>query len=177
MEDLTLAIVERTDIASFSSNMVYDLMDDTDAYDDNFFVRTPDGPRLMPSVVPDKTRFTQFAQRIADIRSGGRSECDVKVRIGGVVDFRASSLLEASYRLTSLDSDLASTRRHRPDSVNSGLSAGLPLVDESQVDFRLDKSGHEQIQRRVTCSYEAYYANMSEDSDMAEDDEMEDDDS
>jgi hypothetical protein len=177
MEHFTSAIVERTGIASFSLNMIYDLQDETAIYDENFFIRTPDGPRLMTFHVPDKTRFLQFAQRIADVRTGGRSGCDITLRIGGVVDGRASTLLEASYKPPISSSDGASTGQHQPDSVDSGRSAGVPAVDGTQIGFDLNQNGHDQIQRRVTSSYDAYDANMSEDSDMAEEDELEDDDS
>jgi hypothetical protein len=147
MEDFLLANVERTDIASFSFNLIYDLQDETDTYDENFFIRTPDGPRLMTFHVPEKTRFMQFAQRIADVRTGGRSGCDITLRIGGVVDGRASTLLEASYKPPISSSDGSSTGQHQPDSVDSGRRAGVPAVNETHIKFDLDQNGHDLTTR------------------------------
>jgi hypothetical protein len=165
MEDLISALVERTDITKFSCNMVYELLEDTDAYNE-LFMETSEGPRMMLPVVPDKARFTQFIRKITDIRTRSRSGCAMDVRIGAKVDFSVLSLLHASYQPKMDSSDLGYPPSQYPRSVSRGCDANLSTAEETQIDFRIDGGGHADLQRRVTYSYPEYRSAMSEDSDM-----------
>jgi hypothetical protein len=137
MEDLISALVERTDITTFSFSMVYELLEDTDAYNE-LFIETSEGPRMMLPVVPDKARFTQYVRKITDIRTQPKMD----------------------------SSDLGYPPSQYPRSVSRSCDADLPTAEETGIDFRIDEGGHADLQRRVTYSYPEYRSAMSEDSDM-----------
>jgi hypothetical protein len=122
--------------------MTHDLRENSDDYEDGFFVHTSDGPRVMPSIVPDKAAFTQSVERIAEARQNGRPGCAVKVEMDSEVPGGRFKLLKASYIPEVPDSTLVGSK-HR---------ATLPPVDNLRIDFHSDKDGHAGLKANVSYS-------------------------
>jgi hypothetical protein len=159
--------VERSEIASFSFNITYDLQHEQPFVYDDFFIQTSEGPRLLPSVVPDKAAFTELVQQTINARTEGRSGCSVKVNFAGEIDEVFYGLLETKYK-PSIDSTASvpslSQRLH-----SVGLEhTGLPLLDETRIDFRVDRDSHEKIKAKLTYSGDDCSEDLLYDSDMEE---------
>jgi hypothetical protein len=169
IKNLTVAVVERSDIASFSFNITYDLQHEQTFVYNDFFIQTSEGPRLLPSVVPDKPAFTQLVQQTINARTDGRSGCTIKVNFAGEIDEVFYSLLETKYKPLINSTPSVPSLSQRLHSV--GLEhAGLPLMDETRIEFRLDRDSHNKIKAKLTHSGDENSEDMLEDSDMAEDD-------
>jgi hypothetical protein len=165
LEDLSSALIERTDITTISLNMVYELVDNIDVYDE-LFIETSSGALVMLSVVPGRATFTQVIQHITGIRNGRRSGCAINVRMGPKVDSSALPLLQASYQPKMDSSGLEVPASQHSSSVYGGCDASVPIVEDTQIDFHVDGVCHADLQRRVTYSYPEYRSTMLEDSDI-----------
>jgi hypothetical protein len=152
VEETILAVVEHVDIKSFAFNIVYDLdQGDWNGVYPRLFIGTNvnANTRLLPSVVPDKERFTEFVQQIANVRNDARPACGMRVKITADVEGTIFKLLNASY---SPMSDGSSINRF-PDPTNSAIAifnASAPPVDSNRISFRLDNTGHATLKSTLT---------------------------
>lgn len=136
IETLILAVVERTNVTSFTMDMVYDLIEDSRDYWD-FFVETSSGTRLLPSIVPDHSRFTNLVQQIKNKRSD-RPGCSIQIKMRALYLKDHYPLLTAKYDAPMIIIALTAG----PLLTGFGHDTTQPSLDDTRIIFCLDEDRH-----------------------------------
>jgi hypothetical protein len=142
--DLILTVVQRTKITSFHFEANYSLDEGFPDKYRRFFIQTDDGVFILPSVIPDKAKFTDFVRQIEGARSQESEGCSVTVEI--------SSDLFGGYDLLTADYD-ASQKKPTSTSVLPGIQPSIhyrskersEVINESQMIFRRDSKVHTKV--------------------------------
>jgi hypothetical protein len=133
---------------------VYYLRDGVRGYEDSF-IQTTQGTFILPSVVPDKAKFTIFVQGIRTIRGDARPGCSVNLKINGDIEDDRFKLLRASYDASDSDKNsINSILDIHPDPISSEHSASLLSIEEDRIRFRLDEAVHAAVRENLVWWYE-----------------------
>jgi hypothetical protein len=163
-----LAVVEGTGITSFAFNLIYVLGYGFDETYRDLFIETTEGPRLLPCLVPDKARFTEFAHQIANVRRGKQPGCYIKAEISVDVAGDIYKLLKAHYDVLSNVATLTSRLAIPQHSVDDGHRSFPNALDETSIVFRLYSEEHAELHSGLISSADEEESNTAEDS-MRED--------
>jgi hypothetical protein len=103
--------------------------------------------RILPTVVPDETKFMDLIQQVRAVRGNNRPECSLRVEMEGDIDGDSFELLEASY-----DAPISVDQ----DSVASEPNTGLLRIKKDRIRFWLDEAVHTKVKEMLVVSEEEW---------------------
>jgi hypothetical protein len=118
----------------------------------DFFIQTNDKTFILPSIVPDKTRFTELIQQIEAARIEESQGCSVSVNIASesFEDLEDTCVLvEAAYNASKKTTSAAFRLSDVEPSTYWGSNASLCAVDESRITFRRDSAVHARVKSLI----------------------------
>jgi hypothetical protein len=135
-----LTVVKSTNITSFMFYAMYDLEEGGDEMYRDIFIRTTEGTFVLPSIVPDKQRFTEFLQQIEAVRDEERPQCSITVEMESLGS--GFTLLRAEYDVESKAATPASCIPDHQTPTDYSSDASLRPIDESRITYYRNSSCH-----------------------------------